>query len=106
MDSSHRGGLVAMRAGQTSIQLIDVPRGEVLATLQSPIRSHIVWLAFSPDDSQLAVIHWGTRELLVWDLRLIRQQLAKMGLDWNRPLYPPEADNPQFKSTRVTVLTE
>ncbi len=103
---SHRSGLMALRDGQTSIQLRDLATGEVLATLKSTLRDHVTGFAFSPDDTQLAVIHWGTRELLVWDLRLIRQQLAKMGLDWKRPPYPPEADKPQFKSTKVTVLAE
>src|SRR6266568_2467796 len=106
MALSHRGGLVAMRSGQTSIQLRDLATGEVLATLQSPIRYHVIALAFSPDDTQLAVVHWGTRELLVWDLRLLREELAKMGMDWARPPFPPEADKSQFKFTNVTVIGE
>lgn len=106
MSISHRSGLIALRDGQTSIQLRDLACGEVVATLKSPLRDHVTDLAFSPDDTQLAVIHWGTRELLVWDLRLIREQLAKMGLDWNRPPYPPMADKTETRFTRVTVLGE
>jgi len=103
MAISHRSGMIALRDGQTSIQLRDVQSGELLATLQSPLRDHITELAFSPDDTQLAVTHWGTRELLVWDLRLIREQLAKMGLDWNRPPYPPAAEKTESKFTSITV---
>jgi len=106
MAISHRSELMAVREGQTSIQLVALSTREVLATLKSPLRDHVTELAFSPDDTQLAVTHWGTRDLLVWDLRLIRQQLAKMGLDWNRPPYPPEADKTEFKVTKVTVLGE
>ena len=106
MALSHRGGLVAMRSGQTSIQLRDLATGEVLATLQSPLRSHVTQVAFSPDDTQLAVAHWGTRELLVWDLRILREELAKMGMDWARPPFPPEADNSTFKLASVTVIGE
>jgi WD40 repeat protein len=105
MAMSHRGGLAAVRGGQTSIQLVNVATGEVLATLQSPIRSHIIWLAFSPDDTQLAVIHWGTRELLVWDLRLLREDLAKMGMDWNAPHYPPSPKEPTNKTVHFRVRT-
>src|SRR5436190_1344753 len=93
-----------VRYGQSSIQLQDLANGEVLTTLQSPVPSHVISLAFSPDDAQLAVTHRLTRELLVWDLRLIREQLAKMGLDWNRPPYPPVADKAEFKFTSITVL--
>jgi serine/threonine protein kinase/WD40 repeat protein len=103
---SHRSGLMATRDRQTSIQLRDLATGEVLATLKSPLRNLVAELAFSPDDTQLAVAHWGTRELLVWDLRLLRQQLAKMGLDWNRPPYPPEAGKTEFKPTRIILLGE
>jgi WD40 repeat protein len=103
---SHGAGLLAIRTGQTSIQLRDVATGEVLATLQSPVPSHVVGLAFSPDDTQLAVVHYLTRELLIWDLRLIREQLAKMGMDWARPPFPPEANQSPFKLTSATVIGE
>jgi tetratricopeptide (TPR) repeat protein len=32
------------------------------------------------------------RAIQVWDLRAVRRQLAAMGLDWEMPPYPPEAD--------------
>jgi serine/threonine protein kinase/WD40 repeat protein len=102
---AHRGELVAIRSGQTSIQLRDVATGGVLATLQSPIRSHIVGLAFSPDDTKLAATHWGTRELLVWDLRLLREELAQMGMDWERPPFPPAETEPSPGALPVRVLT-
>jgi hypothetical protein len=103
MAISHRSGLIALREGQASIHLRDLGSGELLATLQSPLRDHITDLIFSPDDTQLAVIHWGTRELLVWDLRLICEQLAKMGLDWNRPPYPPATEKTESKFSSITV---
>ncbi|HXI49879.1 MAG TPA: protein kinase, partial [Candidatus Saccharimonadales bacterium] len=101
---SHRSGLIALRSGQTSIELRDVATGEVLATLQSPIRSHVAQMAFSPDDTQLAVTYTGTRELLVWDVCLLREELKNLGLDWNRPPFPPVADKAEFKFTSITVL--
>jgi len=100
-------GWVAMRHGEASIQLRDVANGELLATLQSPLPDPVLTLAFSPDDTQLAVTHSGTRELLVWDLRLIREELVKMGLDWARPPYPPAAGPPASPfPIRVAVLQQ
>ncbi len=46
-------------------------------------------LLFSHDGSQLAGM-MGTVGVQLWDLRRIRAQLADMGLDWDRPPYPPE----------------
>jgi len=94
MAISHDGEVVAMRTGQNSIQLREVATGKVLATLRSPIEAHPVGVAFSPDDSQLATIHYLTRALVVWDLRLIREELAKMHFDWERPPYPPPVEAP------------
>jgi hypothetical protein len=105
MALSNRGGLAAMcDEGQTSIQLRDIATGETVATLQSPVPKHLTALAFSPDDTQIAVAHWGTRELVVWDLRLLREELKQMGLDWTRPPYPPAAVEAP-KAVQLRVMT-
>src|SRR5207248_4265759 len=74
-----RGGLVL---------LVDPDSGRELATLEPPPESPrgVSRLAFSPDGSRLAVPI--DNEILVWDLRLIRAQLAEMGLDWEAPPIP------------------
>jgi hypothetical protein len=41
-------------------------------------------LTFSPDGTQLAVL--SSAAIQVWDLPLIRQQLAVMNLDWDQSL--------------------
>ena len=41
---------------------------------------------FTPDGTKLIGLSIGVR---VWDLRLIRRQLAEMGLDWDAPSYLP-----------------
>jgi WD40 repeat protein len=103
---SHRGALLATcDESQTSIQLRDVTTGELLAKLQSPIPSLLTRLEFSPDDTQIAVAHSVTRELIVWDLRLLREDLKSLGLDWARPPYPPAAAEPVPKAVRFRVLT-
>ena len=48
---------------------------------------------FSPDGDRLAVATNGDHVQL-WDLRLIRQQLAAMGLDWDQPPDPTAASGP------------
>jgi hypothetical protein len=43
--------------------------------------------SFSPNGTQLLMIYEsGVAEL--WDLRLIRQDLAELGLDWEMPPLP------------------
>jgi serine/threonine protein kinase/WD40 repeat protein len=87
---SHRGAVLAgADEAQTSIELLDLDSGEVLVRLQSPSAKHLSQLAFSPDDTRLVVGYLGTRELRVWDLRLLREELKGMGMDWAAPPYPP-----------------
>jgi WD40 repeat protein len=49
-----------------------------------------VQFQFSPDGSQLAAAQ-ANKQVQLWDLRLIRQELAQMNLDWDMPPYPPAA---------------
>jgi tetratricopeptide (TPR) repeat protein len=58
---------------------------------------------FSPDGSQLVTYDGRDGSFQVWDLRLIRQELAEMGLDWDLPPYPPPPDA-GAKPPRVKVL--
>jgi hypothetical protein len=46
----------------------------------------------SPDGNRLAVS--GPNVVHLWDLRRIREQLAKLGLNWDAPPYPPAAPVP------------
>ena len=71
------------------VRLIDVPTGCELATLEAPdVYENILTLSFAPDDSRL-VAGDIRRKLHVWDLRLIRQRLASMRLDWDTPPLSP-----------------
>ena len=102
---SHRDRVLAAASGLRAIQLRDLDTGDLLATLQSPVSSHLTAMAFSPDDTQLAVVHGRTRDLLVWDLRLLREDLKKMGMDWSRAAYPPAVEAVSPRSSRIRVLT-
>ena len=78
---SHDGRILAV-GGSSSPQvwLLNPDTGEELATLTPPGDHTVTAVAFSPDDQTLAVVHGP--EILLWDLRLLRGQLASLGLDW------------------------
>ncbi len=64
------------------VRLIDPSLGRELATLEMPDSQIISWFCFSPDGAQLAV-SGRTPAIYLWDLRLLRQQLKAMNLDWD-----------------------
>ncbi len=43
---------------------------------------------YSPDGTLLASV-FGANAVGLWDLRLVRERLAAMNLDWEQPAYPP-----------------
>jgi WD40 repeat protein/tetratricopeptide (TPR) repeat protein len=76
------------------VRLVQAGTGQELATLEITPRPSLITgrPTFSPDGSQL-VVHYGHEGQRVWDLRKIRARLAAMGLDWDRPAYPPAAES-------------
>src|SRR5262249_10532426 len=87
------GGVLAIARSLTDVQLVDPTTGRTLVTLQAPEPQQVSWLCFSPDGARLAVATTGDHVRL-WDLGLIRRQLAAMGLDWDRPPDRPAASGP------------
>jgi WD40 repeat protein len=84
------GRLLALDDGGR-VRLVDPGSGQAIATLDTGTGSsdHFHCLAFSPDGSHLAA---GQGHIIhLWDLRRIRAGLAAIGLDWDRPAYPPPA---------------
>jgi WD40 repeat protein len=60
---------------------------------------------FSPDGSQLVTYVGDSDAFQVWDLRLIRRQLAELGLDWDLPPYPAPEEGPGAKGPmRVRMI--
>jgi eukaryotic-like serine/threonine-protein kinase len=82
------GKMLALCHTWKTIRLVQPESGQELATLEAPDPWNISHLSFSADASLLAVAG-GTSEFHIWDLRLIREQLARLGLDWELPPYPP-----------------
>jgi len=71
-----------------NIQLLETATEKPLATLEAPAPSGVATFQFSPDGSHLAAVQ-RDQQVQLWDLRLIRQELNAMGLDWDLPPYPP-----------------
>jgi WD40 repeat protein len=82
MAFSRDGRIFAGTHSRHIVRLHDAATGQVLADLEAPNGAMITGLSFNHDSSQLAVCE-ATGSLRLWDLRLIRAQLAKLGLDWD-----------------------
>jgi WD40 repeat protein len=82
-------GILAVAFTIDDPQLLDADSLRPIATLSAPDPRMIPWMHFSPDATMLAVASVGTVD--VWDLRRLREELAELGLDWDRPPYPPAA---------------
>jgi WD40 repeat protein len=64
------------------VRLLDTATGGEVATFGMPEPQVISCLAFGPDGNKL-IVGGQTLAIYIWDLRLIRQQLAQMNLDWD-----------------------
>ena len=82
------GRVLARELELHKIQLLDTLTATPLATLDAPGSIGIGRFQFSPDGSHLAAIQTD-QQVQLWDLRLIRQELAEMNLDLDMPPYPP-----------------
>jgi serine/threonine protein kinase/WD40 repeat protein len=97
------GRVLAVARTRFLVQLLDPDTGAELASLAVPDPQGLVCLRFSADGG-LLVAGRDNQECHVWDLRAIRYQLDKMGLDWDRPPYPPTA--PQKATPPLTVSVD
>jgi serine/threonine protein kinase/WD40 repeat protein len=92
-DVSPDGRLVVVGQADGVYRLVELASGRELARLEDPDRIAGPAL-FTPDGACLVVS--ADDGLRVWDLRRIRQGLARLGLDWDALPYPEAAEqNPQ-----------
>jgi WD40 repeat protein len=90
-----RDGLVgALTLSAQTIRLFEPSTGREFATLTAPEPQTLSWLAFSPDGTRLAATTQSSAVHL-WDLGLIRKDLAAMKLDWDTPQPPGQTDPPR-----------
>jgi WD40 repeat protein len=78
---SRDGNVLAVATTDRHVQLIDAETGVEIATLQPPTEHNLTWLCFSPDGTRLAC---STEDhiIQVWDLDELKNELAKIGLNW------------------------
>jgi WD40 repeat protein len=88
---SPNGRVLAVASNPGEIRLFDFPAGRELARLTDPHQDHADALQFSPDGGDLVLTGTDSQCLRAWDLRLIRQRLEALGLDWDAPPIPPAA---------------
>jgi WD40 repeat protein len=82
-------GRVMARTQGHKIQLLETATEKTLATLDAPGTLAMGKCQFSPDGSRLAAVQ-SDQQVLLWNLRLLRQELGPLRLDWDLPPYPPE----------------
>ncbi|MFO0798544.1 MAG: protein kinase [Gemmataceae bacterium] len=81
--------VIAVDAGDGVVVLLDSTGEKELARLTDPNQHGVTGLQFTPDGSRLITVSVYGRALHVWDLRLIRERLKELDLDWDQPPYPP-----------------
>ena len=77
------GKMLAVRAMGDGIILCNPGNGQEFATLKMPANPcGVTFLKFSRDSKKLIVTAGGSA-LIIWDIPLIRSELAAMNLDWD-----------------------
>jgi eukaryotic-like serine/threonine-protein kinase len=98
------GRLLACLAGYGEILLVNFETGKEMARLSIPEQTRLEPRNFSPDGAWLYAIGLESQQLYRWDLRLIRSQLAELGLDIDLPPYPEQTERPMsWPPPAVTV---
>jgi len=87
---SSDGRMLAVARSRTLVQLLNAETLEELACLEAPRSQKISWLAFDGAGKQLAV-GTSTAFIQLWNLHLLRRELADLGLDWDEPPAPVSA---------------
>jgi tetratricopeptide (TPR) repeat protein/WD40 repeat protein len=84
-DVSPDSRLVVLALAEGVYRLVELATGRELARLEDP-EQFPGRAVFTPDGTRLVVT--AKDGLRVWDLRRIRAELVKLGLDWDAPPYP------------------
>jgi tetratricopeptide (TPR) repeat protein len=94
--------LLSMETSPGGIRLVDPVTGREKARLEDPNQDTANSCSFTPDGTRLVLSANDGQAIHVWDLRLVRTQLAELGLDWDEPPYAPPP--PKVEPLRVTVV--
>ncbi len=81
------GQLLAASLDAESVHFLDPETGNLITRLRHPTPRRVSGLAFSPDQSRLAVLCVG-HLVQLWDLGQLRAELRQRGVDWAHPPLP------------------
>jgi Tfp pilus assembly protein PilF len=84
------------------VRLVIPDTGREIARLTTPEPTRLMPVCFTPDGATLATIGAESQALHLFDLRVIRQELQELGLDWDAPPLPSAPPNPP-RPLRMTV---
>jgi WD40 repeat protein len=101
---SHNGKMLAATEGIRT-KIYAFPEMRELLTLENPYGFDAVLgrLAFSSDDSRLSVLS-SDGSLYLWDLFRLREELRRVGLDWDTPA-PNASRGQESVSTQPLEVT-
>jgi WD40 repeat protein len=88
------GKYFAIGAARGDVRLLEAATGRELARMEEYLQDRPGYIEYSPDGTKLIVVSGIGRRVHVWDLRLISQQLAEIGLGWELPAFPESASSP------------
>jgi serine/threonine protein kinase/WD40 repeat protein len=88
------GCLMATELAPGVVSLLDTETHRTVARLIDPNGDRARFLTFNPAGDQLVAVATYDRAVHVWDLRLIRERLAEIHLDWDWPKFDPAAPRP------------
>jgi eukaryotic-like serine/threonine-protein kinase len=81
------GTMAVLSTGEGPFRLVEVATGREIARFEDPDK-FAEQVAMTPDGATLVATHKDG--LRVWDLRLIRDELEKIGLNWIGPRFLPK----------------
>jgi WD40 repeat protein len=79
---SRDGNVLAVETGHGVIRLVNPDTGREYARLEDPNQDRAGEMCFSPDGAQLASTNGDSNSIHIWDLRMIREYLSRLDLDW------------------------
>jgi tetratricopeptide (TPR) repeat protein len=88
-------GVVRLRMADT---------GRELARLMAPVECRLLPRCFTPDGRQLIVLGDDLQAFYIFDLALIRRQLARLGLDWDASSYREPEQKKPLEPLKIEVI--
>jgi Flp pilus assembly protein TadD len=82
-----------MDSQTTGLRLVESAAGRELVRLESPDLDVFKLTRFTPDGARLITSN-EPRGIHIWDLRLLRRELAERGLDWDAPPFAADKVRP------------